>query len=408
MRFCPSFKVAVRDDRRARGRRPTTCTRAHRRRAPAGSSTSATSASSATSSARTRRSSEQEWVIDFPRLMLRSLADPGRAGQGVARAPSCSRAPTCRARSRPRSRRSSTGRTTSGSCASAHGEGDRHRQGPAAARRSPRCGSRSGSGAAPRRPRAGTAAARRRSRCSRRASSSTRTRRSARRWSASTSATASRCELPDGQVCCGMPWLDAGDVDKFEEHARDATSALLADAVQAGNDVVVPQPTCAYVLKNEYPDFLGTDDARLVAEHTFDASEYLMAAPPRGAARHRLLGGHDLRHDHLAGRLPLPGAADRARRASELMELTGAKVTMVERCSAIDGTWGLRAENVEMARKIAKPLMEKVAKSDDRARRRRLPPREHRDQGGDGQDARRTRCRCWRAPTGSTRSRERR
>ena len=43
------------------------------------------------------------------------------------------------------------------------------------------------------------------------------------------------------------------------------------------------------------------------------------------------------------------------------MKLTGAEVTMVERCSAIDGTWGLRAENVEMARKISKPLMEAVA-----------------------------------------------
>ena len=42
---------------------------------------------------------------------------------------------------------------------------------------------------------------------------------------------------------------------------------------------MVLQPTCAYVLKQEYPDFLGTDDARLVAEHTFDVSEYLMARP---------------------------------------------------------------------------------------------------------------------------------
>jgi len=46
------------------------------------------------------------------------------------------------------------------------------------------------------------------------------------------------------------------------------------------------------------------------------------------------------------------------------MELTGATVTMVERCSAIDGTWGLRAENVEMARKVAKPLMEAVERAD--------------------------------------------
>ena len=37
---------------------------------------------------------------------------------------------------------------------------------------------------------------------------------------------------------------------------------------------------------------------------------------------------------------------------------------MVERCSAIDGTWGLRAENIEMAKRVAKPLMEKVRESD--------------------------------------------
>jgi glycerol-3-phosphate dehydrogenase subunit C len=46
------------------------------------------------------------------------------------------------------------------------------------------------------------------------------------------------------------------------------------------------------------------------------------------------------------------------------MALTGAQVTMVERCSAIDGTWGLRAENVEMAHRIAKPLMETVTEAD--------------------------------------------
>ena len=42
------------------------------------------------------------------------------------------------------------------------------------------------------------------------------------------------------------------------------------------------------------------------------------------------------------------------------MALTGAEVNVVERCSAIDGTWGLRAENVDLARKIARPLMEAV------------------------------------------------
>jgi Fe-S oxidoreductase len=169
------------------------------------------------------------------------------------------------------------------------------------------------------------------------------------------------CELPDGQVCCGMPWLDAGDVAKFEEHAK-TNVALLAEAVKGGADVLVPQPTCAYVVKQEYPDFLGTDDARLVAEHTFDVSEYLMR-------RHRETP-LDTEFDGITYETITWHAACHYRaqqigpKSKDLMALTGAKVTMVERCSAIDGTWGLRAENVEMARKIAKPLMETVEKAD--------------------------------------------
>jgi Fe-S oxidoreductase len=170
------------------------------------------------------------------------------------------------------------------------------------------------------------------------------------------------CHLPEGEVCCGMPWLDAGDTAKFEEHARRNVDVLAA-SVKAGRDVVVPQPTCAYVLKQEYPDFLGTDDARLVADHTFDASEYLMA-------RHK---EEPLDADFSAGTVYETitwqnachyRAQQIGPKSRDLMKLTGAKVSMVDRCSAIDGTWGLRAENVEMARTIAQPLMDAVANAD--------------------------------------------
>jgi Fe-S oxidoreductase len=116
------------------------------------------------------------------------------------------------------------------------------------------------------------------------------------------------------------------------------------------------------VLKNEYPDFLGSDDAKLVGEHTFDASEYLMARHKEepldsdftGATYETILWQHAC---HARAQQMGP-------KSKQLMELTGAKVAMVERCSAIDGTWGLRAENYEMATRIAKPLMEKVQESD--------------------------------------------
>ena len=88
-------------------------------------------------------------------------------------------------------------------------------------------------------------------------------------------------------------------------------------------------------------------------------------------------------------------------KSSQLMQLTGAKVQMVERCAAIDGTWGLRAENIEMAKKIAKPLMERVRESRSRAGRRRLPARERRDPGRHAEATVAPACRSWRARTAS-------
>ena len=169
------------------------------------------------------------------------------------------------------------------------------------------------------------------------------------------------CELPEGQVCCGMPWLDAGDTKKFEEQARKNVE-VLAPAAMEGRKIVVPQPTCAYVLKNEYPDFIGTPDAEAVAGATMDVSQYLMAQHREQPLDTTFDG---TTYDSIAWHAACHYRAQQmGPKSRDLMALTGAKVQMIERCSAIDGTWGLRAENVEMAKKIAKPLMETVSDSD--------------------------------------------
>lgn len=170
------------------------------------------------------------------------------------------------------------------------------------------------------------------------------------------------CEVPEGTMCCGMPWLDGGDVDKFlEQGAKNV--AVLAAEVRKGRDVVVPQPTCGYVLKKEYPDYLGTDDARLVAEHTFDAAEYLVRKHREGKATG---AGLDT---EFSGQVPSSIALHvpchlRAQnigfRSRDLLQLTGAEVTVIDKCSGIDGTWGYRAENYELSRKVAQPLKKAV------------------------------------------------
>jgi Fe-S oxidoreductase len=50
-------------------------------------------------------------------------------------------------------------------------------------------------------------------------------------------------------------------------------------------------------------------------------------------------------------------------KSRDLMKLTGTKIALVNKCSGIDGTWGYRAENYELSRKVAAPLGDAVEKA---------------------------------------------
>ena len=171
-----------------------------------------------------------------------------------------------------------------------------------------------------------------------------------------------RCDLVEGTACCGAPWLHSGEFEPFKRQAARNVAAL-ADAVRSGHEVVVPQPTCGYVLKRDYPEYLGTDDARLVAEHTYDAAEYLW--------RMHKDEGRTFDTD-FNGEVPATTAYHapchlRAQniglRSRDLIKLTGSEVTTIQMCSGIDGMWGLRSENYELARKVAAPLRDAVDKA---------------------------------------------
>jgi glycerol-3-phosphate dehydrogenase subunit C len=155
--------------------------------------------------------------------------------------------------------------------------------------------------------------------------------------------------------CCGAPWLHSGDVKHFTKLAGQNVKTLAAE-VRRGTDIVVPQPTCGYVLKKDYVDYVGGPDAELVAEHTYDAAEYLMKV-------------HKAEGTSLDTEFPgvVPASVTyhtpchlRAQnigfKSRDLMKLTGATVKLVQQCSGIDGMWGLRAENEEISIPIAKKL----------------------------------------------------
>lgn len=181
------------------------------------------------------------------------------------------------------------------------------------------------------------------------------------------------CSLPEGQQCCGAPFLHEGSIDEFRKAGRKNVRAL-AGAIRAklvGGEqptVVVAQPTCGYVLKFDYVDYLEGDDridAELVSEHTQDAGEFLMNVHKADDTALDMTFPGDVPEKvtyHAPCHLRAQSVGLKSR---DLLNLTGAKATVVAECSGIDGSWGLRETNVQIARGVAKKLIAAVEKNQD-------------------------------------------
>jgi Fe-S oxidoreductase len=159
--------------------------------------------------------------------------------------------------------------------------------------------------------------------------------------------------------CCGAPFLHSGDIEHFEKEAA-ANVKVLAEAVRAGTDIVVPQPTCSYVLKKDYVDYVGGPDAQLVADHTYDAAEYLMKVHKGETTNLDLDFPGDVPETityHTPCHLRAQNIGLKSR---DLMKLTGARIKLVQQCSGIDGMWGLRDENAELSLPVSRKLGEQI------------------------------------------------
>jgi len=159
------------------------------------------------------------------------------------------------------------------------------------------------------------------------------------------------------QRCCGMPYLDGGAMDEARALIRDNVRTLAA-AVREGREIVVLGPTCSYMLKQEYPWLDGSEDARLVAAHTRDLFEFLA----RLAAEGRLDTNFTRPVGAIAYHVPCHLRAQNigTKSADVLRRIPGAEVTVIERCSAVDGTWGLKRQYHELSLRLAQPLFDAI------------------------------------------------
>jgi FAD/FMN-containing dehydrogenase/Fe-S oxidoreductase len=96
--------------------------------------------------------------------------------------------------------------------------------------------------------------------------------------------------VPGRPVCCGLTWISTGQLKTASRVLRRSVAAL-RPSLQAGQRVVVLEPSCAAVFRADAAELLGSDDARLLADRTRTLAELLResgwqpASPERGPRR---------------------------------------------------------------------------------------------------------------------------
>jgi glycerol-3-phosphate dehydrogenase subunit C len=164
--------------------------------------------------------------------------------------------------------------------------------------------------------------------------------------------------------CCGMPRLEQGDIADVAKKAR-VVAEFYAPLIDQGYDIVALVPSCALMLKFEWPLILPNDPlVKKLAQATFDISEYIVDI----ARKHGLAPGLKLLEGGVTLHLACHARAQNmGAKATEMMKLIpdmkqGESLAVIERCAGHGGSWGVRKDFFEVGMKVGKPVMRTAVK----------------------------------------------
>jgi len=154
-------------------------------------------------------------------------------------------------------------------------------------------------------------------------------------------------------ACCGMPKLEQGLIGEVAQAAQTVSQAL-SQYIDEGYDIVAPVPSCALMLKFEWPLILPNDElVTKLSKATFDLSEYIVdISRKEGLAEgmQPIEGGVSF-HVSCHSR-----AQNMGQKGAELLKLIPqTEISVVERCSGHGGAWGYKKDHFEIAMKVGKP-----------------------------------------------------
>lgn len=160
------------------------------------------------------------------------------------------------------------------------------------------------------------------------------------------------------EQCCGMPKLELGDL-KAVEKLKEANIHQLEQLIDQGYDLLAPIPSCVLMFKQELPLMFPADaSVQRVKKAFFDPFEYLMLRHRAGRFDTGFKTGLGKVGYHVPCHQRVQNIGLKTKEILELIPDTA--VTAVERCSGHDGTYAVKVENYEFAKKICKPVVNRI------------------------------------------------
>ncbi|MBM08251.1 MAG: glycerol-3-phosphate dehydrogenase [Magnetovibrio sp.] len=158
--------------------------------------------------------------------------------------------------------------------------------------------------------------------------------------------------------CCGMPQLEHGDFERVAAHAIKTATELMP-WVEKGYDVIAPIPSCALMLKFEWPLVVPENElVKKLAKATFDVSEYMADINKKEGLTDGLKPlGKVLIHVACHSR-----AQNMGQKGVEILRsIPDTEIRVIERCSGHGGSWGVMKDNFGTALKVGKPVARQAA-----------------------------------------------
>ncbi|MDQ2833161.1 MAG: FAD-binding oxidoreductase [Acidobacteriota bacterium] len=160
-----------------------------------------------------------------------------------------------------------------------------------------------------------------------------------------------RVTLPTQHLCCGRPLYDFGMLDTAKDYLLKILNALTPQ-LHAGTPVVVLEPSCASVFRDELTNLLPHDPrAAKLSSQTFLLSEFLVThaphfQPPR--IREKILV-----HGHCHHRATM-GMQDEL----TLLHRTGAHVELLDSgCCGMAGPFGFEKDKFDLSQKLGERVL---------------------------------------------------